>query len=122
MRRPRPALGLAPLLAAALLGCSLEGSTPLTVGPEQVIAGIRLEPRPVSVRVGGSTPVLVLPVGSDGLPVLALLNNPPQMRTEDARIAAARDSGSVTGVAPGTTWLHATLGRWRDSVAVMVLP
>jgi hypothetical protein len=122
MRRPRPPLRLAPLLAAALLGCSLEGSTPLTAGLDPTIAGIRLEPRPVTARVGTSTPVVVLPVTSDGVAVTVPLNNSPQLRTGDARIAAVRDSGSVTGVAPGTTWLHATVGRWRDSVAVTVLP
>ena len=121
MRRPRPALRPAPLLAA-LLGCSLEGSTPLTVGPESVIAGIRIEPRPVTVRAGTTTPVVVLPVASDGVPVSVPLDNPPQLRTGDPRVATASDSGSVTGVAPGSTWVHATVGRWRDSTTVTVLP
>lgn len=124
MRRPRPALLPAPVawLAALLVGCDIGGSTPLPVGVEPVIAGIRIEPRPVTVRAGASTPVIVLPVTSDGVAVLTQLNTAPQLRTADARVAAASDSGSVTGVAPGTTWLHATLGRWRDSTTVTVAP
>ena len=123
MRRSRPALRLAPL-AALLVGCSIEGSTPLTVAPEGLVTGLRLEPRPVTVRAGARTPVTVLGITSDGAPVPLPVAIPPQLSTSDARVATATagDSAFVTGVAAGSTWLHATLGRWRDSVAVTVTP
>jgi hypothetical protein len=92
-----------------------------TPGVPSAVAGIRIAPRAVDVRVGARVAVQVHPVNADGVPSLALLAGPVRLRAADPRVAAVDDSGRfVVGVAPGTTMLHASVGALRDSVLVRV--
>ncbi|MDF1505575.1 hypothetical protein [Roseisolibacter sp. H3M3-2] len=98
-----------------------DSTRPDTTRPAGAVAGIRILPRAFVLAPGRVVRVDVQPVDAQGVPSLALLAGPTTLRVDDARVATVDSGRALTGVAAGTTWLHAASGAWRDSVAVSVV-
>jgi hypothetical protein len=90
-----------------------------TVTPNAV-AGIRITPHAIALAVRAAATVSVLPVDANGVPSLALLAARPSFRVANRAIATVSDSGTLLGVAPGTTTLYATVGALIDSATIVV--
>lgn len=101
---------------------STPNGTPTAPATTNAVAGIRITPRVVTVGVGAGVLVNVLPVDERGNPTLASLAGPVRLRSANAAIAVASDTGIVTGVAAGATTIYATVGTLLDSATIIVNP
>ncbi|HSR15452.1 MAG TPA: Ig-like domain-containing protein, partial [Gemmatimonadales bacterium] len=102
------------VLGVLLAGCADDG----LLGPGDV-AELALAPHTNWIEPG--TDLTLAAVATD--PTGAEVPNPPlAWRSSSPAVASVDQSGTVTGLAPGTTRIEASSGRVRSEVVVTVLP
>ena len=100
-------------IASAFVACS--DATP-TGGVDPAVTRIEIRPRDTAVTLGSSVKVSAVALDAAGHVLTA---KPELQLTGPARMEA---DGSVTGLAYGRAVVHATLGIFRDSIGVAVVP
>ncbi len=92
------------------------GSVQLTV-IQLPVAFVRITPRTASVKQGETTQLSAVAQDAVGRP---FNDRPITWSTASATTATVNNSGLVTGVAAGTTWIIATSEGKRDSISLRV--
>ena len=91
-------------------------------GSTSAVAGIRINPRTVTLQVGQGSAFGIYPVDANGVHTVALLAGPVIWRVANGAIAALSDTGpSLKALAAGTTKLYATIGAYKDSATIVVV-
>ena len=94
--------------------------TPPPPPPPPTIASLQLGGVPLVLYEGDS--VSVPPVDARDGDGASLLDTSPAFAVADPRIGRVVANGWLVGLEPGSSWLTAQVGRFRDSVSVQVTP
>ncbi len=85
----------------------MTGQVVVQAGGPQTYSSLTLEPAAVSVGVGGTTQLTATPRDQNGLPIAGL--PAPTLGSTDTSVVTVSATGLVTGVAPGTARVIASL-------------